>query len=98
MEGRKYALIKVAAGDYLCPSNDGETLWRFHTYEDGRVAGLEVDYEVRTFWRAVYIPLAKVENQPVNDLPGPWDDVWIESDWFLPTRKAAIDRMVASLV
>jgi len=37
---RKYVLTKLRTGDYLLPSNDGETLWRIRTYEDGRINGL----------------------------------------------------------
>lgn len=34
--GRKYAMTKVARGDYLLPSNDARTLWRLTEYaEDG---------------------------------------------------------------
>jgi hypothetical protein len=31
---RKYVLTKLAAGDYLLPSNDAKTLWRIARYED----------------------------------------------------------------
>lgn len=46
---RKYALTKVNAGDYLLPSNDGQTIWRFRTYEDGPTHGLDWPRD-RTLW------------------------------------------------
>ena len=46
---RKYALTKVAAGDYLLPSNDGLTIWRIAKYEDGPSKGLDIPRD-RTFW------------------------------------------------
>ncbi len=87
---RRWRMIRVEAGDYLCPSNDRAKLWRFHTYVDGRVFGLDVGFEERTFWRAVWMLM------PVDlaELPGPWAPAWVESDWYLPTRAAAIGRML----
>jgi hypothetical protein len=38
---RKYALTKVATGDYLLPSNDGRKVWRIARYEDGPSHGLD---------------------------------------------------------
>ena len=31
---RKYALIKILAGDYLLPGNDAHTLWRIRRYQE----------------------------------------------------------------
>jgi len=31
---RRYALTKVAPGDYLLPSNDGRTIWRIARYDE----------------------------------------------------------------
>lgn len=48
---RKYVLTRLRARDYLLPSNDGRTIWRLLTYEDGPGHGLEVDWpRDRTFW------------------------------------------------
>lgn len=41
MSDRKYAMTKIAAGDYLLPSNDGTVLWRIALYEDGPSHGLD---------------------------------------------------------
>jgi hypothetical protein len=46
---RKYALTKVAPGDYLLPSNDGCTIWRIARYEDGPSKGLDIPRD-REFW------------------------------------------------
>lgn len=46
---RKYALTKIAAGDYLLPSNDASILWRIVTYTDGPSNGLEIPRD-RDFW------------------------------------------------
>jgi hypothetical protein len=40
-DARKYAMTKVTRGDYLLPSNDGETIWRIHSYKDGPSCGLD---------------------------------------------------------
>lgn len=41
---RKYAMTRLGSGDYLLPSNDGETLWRLCLYEDD-------DRKVWGLWR-----------------------------------------------
>lgn len=47
---RRYALIKIKAGDYLLPANDGKTLWRVKTYEDGPSHGLMDMERDQMFW------------------------------------------------
>lgn len=99
---RRYALHRVGAGDYTCVSNDQRTLWRFHTYVDGHVHGLcdadgkPVAYAERTFWRAVHVDreLAAACGSWSDGLADPWLPPWVESDWYLPTRQAAINRML----
>lgn len=54
MTERKYALSKVAPGDYLLPSNEGQTIWRVARYTDGPSKGLDDwprDREVWGIWR-----------------------------------------------
>lgn len=46
---RKYQLVKISAGDWLLPGNDGRTLWRLKTYEDGPTSGLDIPRD-RAFW------------------------------------------------
>jgi hypothetical protein len=47
---RKYALTKIAAGDYLLPSNDAQMVWRIAKYEDGPTHGLDALPRDRDFW------------------------------------------------
>lgn len=49
---RKYQLIKIDAGDWLLPGNDGKTLWRIAKYEDGPSYGLEDWPADKEFWGA----------------------------------------------
>ena len=46
---RKYVLTRVKRGDYLLPSNDGQTIWRIATYTDGPSNGLDIPKD-REFW------------------------------------------------
>jgi len=46
---RRYALTKIAPGDYMFPSNDGTILWRISRYTDGPSNGLEIPRD-REFW------------------------------------------------
>lgn len=48
---RKYALIRVKAGDYLLPSNDTTTLWRIVQYEEDGSAEVSAD---GTHWRRLH--------------------------------------------
>ncbi len=48
---RKYAMTRVGTGDYLMPSNDGKTLWRFTRYTDGPSFGLDHWSRDRELWR-----------------------------------------------
>jgi hypothetical protein len=47
---RKYALTRVATGDYIFPSNDGKTIWRVAKYEDGPSHGLDEMPRDRELW------------------------------------------------
>lgn len=90
---RKYAMTRLGKGQYLLPSNDLTILWRIHSYEDGAFYGIvDCPYEARTFWRACWIPMDELERFPEAVTFSAWDPPWHEADWFLPTRKAAIDK------
>jgi hypothetical protein len=92
MAERRYSLTKLGPGDYLLPSNDGETLWRIATYTDGPSFGLDDWPRDRTFWGAwrydgrmrwregVDDPEALLD---CNDWSGPVDT-------YLATRREAI--------
>jgi hypothetical protein len=47
---RLYCLTRLEAGDYLLPSNDGRTLWRIRSYEDGPSHGVEEWPRDRMVW------------------------------------------------
>jgi hypothetical protein len=88
---RTFALTRIGTGDYICPSNDQKTWWRFQRYTDGRIHGLCVDYEARTFWRALNCP-AFDDDEGFGPL---FDDLpWREVAQWLPTRRAAIQLML----
>lgn len=79
---RQWQMMRYHAGDYVCPSNDKETLYRFSTYDDeGRTR-----WAVRSIERDVALYLIDV----VSDLDEmPWRDVSIG----YASRKAALDAV-----
>ncbi|HVT78395.1 MAG TPA: hypothetical protein VHD87_15265 [Acidimicrobiales bacterium] len=89
---RRYAMRRLAAGDYLWPSDDLTTLWRFHQHRDGTAHGLvDVSFRDRMFWRAVSMPWnPHVWNARAEDIPDAWSAAWVEADWYLPTRAACV--------
>lgn len=90
---RKYALTRLAPGDYLCASNDGKTLWRFERYEDGAVYGLVVDFDRRPYWRASSTPMppgGQVHRDDVDELP------WVERATMLSSRAKAAEAMLTA--
>lgn len=71
---RRYALTKIAPGDYLLPSNDGGTLWRIRRYDRGRWS----------LWQ--WLGLIAPGERPDPDNESEWE----LSAGGLPTREAAI--------
>ena len=47
---RKYALHRIATGDYLLPSNDAKTVWRIAKYTEGPSSGVEGWTRDREVW------------------------------------------------
>lgn len=86
---RKYALIRVATGDYLLPGNDAATLWRIARYTDGPSSGLEIPRD-REFWGAWKFrkPLARAiwDERAIDD----WD-LWSHEGAHFATRAEAIE-------
>lgn len=78
---RKYALRKIAKGDYLLPSNDGRTIWRLSSYEKGIANGLDHDLVV---WGAY-----KWTGDGRMVDPDDWG-CWEMMEGGLPTRAEAI--------
>lgn len=89
---RKWVLSKIAAGDYLLPSNDGRTLWRITRYVDGPSAGLDIPRD-RDFW-AVRHWQEEVGRGDVVDVED-WDRWVLRSDMWV-SRAAAIDAALRS--
>ena len=50
---RKYALKRIATGDYLLPSNDAQIFWRISAYEDGPSHGLDGWPRDINLWRVM---------------------------------------------
>ena len=99
MTARAYSLIRIRAGDYLLPSNDGATLWRIRRYEDGPSYGLDDWPRDRLFWGAWrYVGrVAWRDGLTADQLDDLLDaDAWDgpEGD-YLTTRSAAIAAALA---
>lgn len=92
---RKYALIRVAAGDYLLPSNDLKTLWRIRSYREyGDAYWVDVDGKEHVvkgiFWEASRYfdgPMAAVDDDDLLDR-----DRWQSYSDSHRTRQEAIDE------
>lgn len=87
---RKYALTKIARGDWLLPGNDGESMYRLVTYEDGPSNGLDIPKD-RTFW-AVHRWAGYAGPDAIIDLQ-PWT-MWENVAASLDTRRDAIEYVV----
>lgn len=80
---RRYAMTRVCAGDYVCPSNGRTLMYRFSTYTDGYAHGLEdCRFEARTFWRVRQAPMPRWF--ALDDLP------WYDLSCWHATRRAAL--------
>ena len=92
---RKYAMTRIAAGDYLLPSNDKQTLWRIYSYEeDGSAewrdsAGRWHKITGRFWATAKYNrPLPESGEVPYDFLD--WEN-WTTWETNLKTQKLAIE-------
>lgn len=95
---RKYRMIRLSAGDYLLPGNDGETIFRIAKYvEDGTLETGDGETITGEFWAAWRWPrprtaLAREDYgyghgyDPLED----WDAWHMIEDQFR-TRQEAID-------
>lgn len=85
---RRYALVRLAKGDYLLLSNDGKTLWRISTYtEDGSAVTDDGRVLAGTFWGTWRYRRAVQGGQPIS--ADDWSDFEMD-DCLLKTRKEAI--------
>ena len=89
---RKYVMTRLDTGDYLLPSNDGETIWRLSAYVDGPSQGLDwpSDRQVWGAWRWV----GRGSPERAEDIDD-WN-LWELYTGTLPTRQEAIDEAMAA--
>lgn len=81
---RKYALTKIGKGDYLCPGNDAQMVYRFSRYEDGPSMGLMDWPRDREVWRVRRAPL------PTDGFFDPEYAKWRDVSECHATRKEAL--------
>lgn len=88
---RKYALIKIEAGDYLLPGNDGRTLWRVRRGVEEHIAedslGI-VTRDVWELWRCSF----RLDDDSVADLIQPDEDSQWEHIEAVGDRAQGIKR------
>jgi hypothetical protein len=100
MAERKYAMIRLRAGDYLLPSNDLTTMYRVSSYEeDGSLKYVGKDgkwhKDTGTYWGVVQMTMSKLEalaNSSVTDDEDilDWNE-WESYGSGYGSRKAAIE-------
>lgn len=80
---RKYQRIRLGAGDWLLPSNDGATMYRLlHYVEEGDVERWDEKRQAwrplrGRWWRALEIPMATLREHTRSGAE-PWDAPWDE--------------------
>jgi hypothetical protein len=105
MTERKWALRKIAAGDWIGYSNDGSMVWRFTQYLDGPSFGLDWPRD-RLVWIATRCP-ADILRREVearlrsldeigDEFPGPGWAGWETVATSLDTRHEAVALMEAA--
>jgi hypothetical protein len=95
---RKYQMVRVGAGDYLLPSNDGLTLWRIHRYHEN--GSLEISVGdgktkkvVGDFWACHRMPMPDPDDPakwPGDEELTEWPGAWKEYAWGYVKRQDAI--------
>lgn len=99
---RKYQMITLSRGDYLLPSNDGETLWRLSQYlEDGNA---EYSPDGKTwrelrgkFWMTTRcrLPLRQAIEKMDEYFLDDWNN-WDTYETLLRSRKLAIEAALTA--
>ena len=82
---RKYALTKLAAGDYVFPSNHARVLWRVAIYIDGPSTGLDWSSDRKVWGLYRYTDVLSAEDA----IDTSWD-CWEMVTGTLPSRAEAI--------
>lgn len=95
---RKYQLTRITAGDYIFPSNDGQTLLRVSSYIEDGSASVSADGQnwhklTGTFWAAKRFSGTVEEAdkwlRTDPDILLGWDE-WREIEYGMKTRTEAI--------
>jgi hypothetical protein len=103
MNERKYQLTRIREGDYIVPSNDGETLWRISKYEEtGLGEYLDAKWKPRKiagwFWQTAkfHMSVPAMQERFGDDLPNDfldWDR-WEHWSSGFTRRKDAVEDVV----
>lgn len=102
---RVYAMIRVRAGLWLLPSNDGQTIWRLSSYEEHGDAQWQGEdgrwHEIKgTFWEVARMPMETmqklVDDRFTDDDAILYSEEWSSYSSCLPTRKAAIEEALSA--
>lgn len=92
---RKYRMIRLSAGDYLLPGNDGETIFRIAKYVEDGISLEGVKGEFWAAWRWPK-PKATLLRDPVYGYNPTEDwDAWYQIEDQFKTRQEAIDAALA---
>jgi hypothetical protein len=92
MAERIYPLVRITAGDYLLPSNDGRELWRIYRYhEDGSLEDGDGSRIRGDFWGAARYRYGSPEQAVHDEDLTEWNcwDIWVT---LLRTRQEAIEE------
>jgi hypothetical protein len=92
---RKFAMTKIARGDYLLPSNDRKTLWRLTEYQEDGLSEVSADGKnwhklTGTFWQTAKYRGSLADNAQVPDDFLEWDR-WETWETGLLKRKYAVE-------
>lgn len=86
---RKYAMTHIDKGDYLLPSNDGQTIWRIRKYDEEFIGPDSETVEVKEqwgIWRWQGSTLTAFSAAEIED----WSR-WEFYEGFHPRRKDAVN-------
>jgi hypothetical protein len=88
---RKYQMVRIKAGDYLLPSNDGRTLWRIYRYHEGPDSGV---IDPGTYWACARYDGTLEQAANDDELDYAWDR-WVTTECWMKTRAEAIEAALS---
>jgi hypothetical protein len=86
---RKYVMIKLGAGDWLLPHNDGRRIFRLARYVDD----VDISLSARTFWAVHKFPGTPQQLIDRPNLVQDWDG-WEYVEGNLSSRAEAIQAVL----